>query len=97
MGMDVISSPNSWKSSGRPRERKPVVGHVLGDGRRSGTAQIENTVRHTKCCRIFEEGGRSTGVLLHHSNLFPAFIHPRTFLLTVLQHKVYKKVLQDTL
>ena len=40
----------------------------LRDGRRSGIAQTENTVRHTKYGRIrgmvVGEGGRSTGVLL---------------------------------
>ena len=41
----------------------------LRDGRRSETAQTENTVRHTKYGRIrgmvVGEGGRSTGVLLY--------------------------------
>ena len=40
----------------------------LRDGRRSGIAQTENTVRHTNYGRIrgmgVGEGGRSTGVLL---------------------------------
>ena len=58
--------------SGRPRG---VKFHLTGrwlrlrDGRRSGTAQTENTVRHTKYGRIrgmvVGEGGRSTGVLLY--------------------------------
>ena len=47
----------------------PVEGRVLGDGRRSGTAQTENTVRHTKYGRIrgmvVDEGGCSTGVLVY--------------------------------
>ena len=40
----------------------------MRDGRRPGTAQTENTVRHMKYGRIrgmvVDEGGRSTGVLL---------------------------------
>ena len=43
--------------------------HNLGDGRRPGTVQTENTVRHTKFGRtrgmIVDEGVRSTGVLLY--------------------------------
>ena len=44
----------------------------MGDGGRSGTAQTENTVGHTKYGRIrrmvVDEGGRSTGVLLYIKN-----------------------------
>ena len=48
---------------------------AFGDGRRSGTAQTENTVRHTTYYRIrgmvVDDGGRSTGVLLYQQNCAP--------------------------
>ena len=59
---------SKWSSV---RERIPYDARWsrLRDGRRSGTAQTENTVRHTKYGRIrgmvVGEGGRSTGVLLY--------------------------------
>ena len=46
----------------------PVAGHVRGMVVGQRTAQTENSVRHTKSCRIrgmvVDECGRSTGVLL---------------------------------
>ena len=64
--------PANWSSA---REKIPsdpvtvlVAFHGLRDGHWTGTAQTENTVRHTKYGRIrgmvVDEGGHSTGVLL---------------------------------
>ena len=51
------------------REAEHSIWSRLRDGRRSGTAQTEHPVRHTKNGRIrgmvVGEGGRSTGVLLY--------------------------------
>ena len=58
-----------WSSARDKFQSDPGRWSRLGDGRRSGIAQTDNTVRHMKFGRIrgmvVDEGGRSTGVLLY--------------------------------
>ena len=64
-----------------------VVRSRLGDGRRSGTAQTENTVLHTKYGRIrrmvVDEGGRSTGGLRYSQKLWTVIIYISEYVFSI--------------
>ena len=71
------SIPQSfWNTRcGRPQTRKfHLTRSLVAFGRRSGTVQTENTVRHSKHGRrpaggmVVGEGGHYTGVLLHDNS-----------------------------